>query len=212
MQNNYLTKVLGIQGFIVQKITIDQERHRSCVILDLDREEKEFVCSGCHQKVKEVIPYRQRVVWHLSWWQHISYLRFMQYRVICPSCGLKVEQLPFVQRYSRMTASLASLLYELPKVMTNKAVAILQGLDPTTIKAIDKTKLKEAQAKRCLDEISALGIDEIAVGKGENNYWHLVSALDGPRGWVLWICGRDLSILLRPIVRGLPSSTINSMC
>lgn len=182
MQNHYLSKVLNIQGFIVQKITADQEGHRSCVILDLDREEKEFICSGCHQKVKEVIPYRQRMVQHLSWWQHITYLQFMQYRVICPSCGLKVEQLPFVDRYSRVTVALASLVYELCKVMTNKAVAILQGLDPTTVKAIDKTKLQEAQAKRCLDGISALGIDEIAVGKGQNNYWHLVSALDGPRG------------------------------
>lgn len=190
MQNNYLSKVLGIQGFIVQKITISQEHHRSCVILDLDREEKEFVCSGCHQKVKEVIPYRQRVVQHLSWWQHISYLRFMQYRVICPSCGLKVEQLPFVDRYSRVTVSLASLVYELCKVMTNKAVAILQGLDPTTVKVIDKTKLQEAQANRCLDGISALGIDEIAVGKGQNNYWHLVSALDGPRGPEVIYIGR----------------------
>jgi len=132
--------------------------------------------------VREVIAYRERVVEHLGWWQHISYLRLMQYRVKCPRCGLKVEELSFVDRYSRVTVALAGLVYELCKVMTNKAVALLQSLNPATVKNIDKTKLQEAQKDRCLEGISALGIDEIAVGKGQNNYWHLVSALDGPRG------------------------------
>ena len=182
MQKDYLTRILGIQGFVVEKIEIGKEEHRSCVMVDLKREQNEFICSGCHEKVREVIPYRERVIQHLGLWEHISYLRFMQYRVICPRCGLKVEEFSFVDRYSRVTVTLANLVYELCKVMTNKAVGILQGLDPTTVKTIDKTKLQEAQNNRPLDGISALGIDEISVGKGQNNYWHLVSALDGPRG------------------------------
>lgn len=182
MQKDYLTGLLGIQGFVVEEIKIGKEGHRSCVLMNLKREQKEFVCSGCHQKVQEIIPYRERVIQHLSMWEHISYLRFMQYRVVCPSCGLKVEELAFVDRYSRVTVDLAKLVYELCKVMTNKAAGILQGLDAGTIKNIDKTKLREAQKTRPLDGISALGIDEIAVGRGQNNYWHLVSAMDGPRG------------------------------
>lgn len=181
MQNDCFTKLLGIQGFVVEEVTLEQQGHRSCVILDLRREHQKFVCSGCEQEVEEAIIYRPRMVQHLGWWEHISYLRFMQYRVICPRCGLKVEQLPFVDRYSRVTRALGCLVYELCKVMTNKAVGILQGLDEGSVKNIDKTKLQEAQENRSLDGISALGVDEIAIGKG-HHYWHMVSAMNGPRG------------------------------
>ena len=181
MQNDCFTKLLGIQGFVVKEVTLGQEGRRSCVIFDLNRERQEFVCSGCGQMVEEAILYRPRMVQHLGLWEHLSYLRLMQYRVNCPRCGLKVEQLPFVGRYSRVTKALGCLVYELCKVMTNKAVGILQGLDEETVKNIDKTKLQEAQENRSLDGISALGVDEIAVGKG-HKYWHMVSAMNGPRG------------------------------
>lgn len=182
MQNDCFTKLLRIQGFVVEEVTLEQRGHRSCVILNLNREPQRFVCSGCQQEVEEAILYRQREIQHLGLWEHLSYLRLMQYRVNCPRCGLKVEELPFVGRYSRVTKSLGSLVYELCKVMTNKAVGILQGLDEGTVKNIDKTKLQEAQENRCLDGISALGIDEIAIGRGQKNYWHMVSAMNGPRG------------------------------
>lgn len=181
MQNDYFTKLLGIQGFVVQRITIDRQKGRSCAILDLTREAQMFLCGGCGQRAEKAIAYRERVVQHLSLWQHISYLRVMQYRVICPRCGLKVEKLPFIQRYSRVTEALGSLVYELCKVMTNKSVAILQDLDEEAVKNIDKTRLQEAQENRPLEGISALGVDEISVGKG-HHYWHLVSAMNGPQG------------------------------
>jgi transposase len=91
-----------------------------------------------------------------------------------------VEELPFVLRYSRVSVMLGNLVYELCKVMTNKAVGILQELDDGTVKAIDKGKLQEKQASRCLDGISALGVDEIFIGG--KNCLHMVSALNGPRG------------------------------
>jgi len=76
---------------------------------------------------------------------------------------------------------LTSLVHELCKVTTIKAIAILFGLHRHTVKNIDKAFLEEVQAGRSLDGISVLGMDEISVGKG-HKYWTLVSALEGPRG------------------------------
>ena len=114
-------------------------------------------------------------------WQHTTFLRFQQYRVICPQCGTKVERLAWLARYERVTTPLAALVAELCKVMTNKAVGLLMGLHPGTVKTIDKEAMTKAQAERPLDGITVLGTDEIAVGKGQN-YWHLISGMDGPRG------------------------------
>jgi hypothetical protein len=49
------------------------------------------------------------------------------------------------------------------------------------VKTLDKRAMQAAQTARPLDGITTLGLDEIAVGRGQT-YWHLVHALDGPRG------------------------------
>jgi transposase len=73
--------------------------------------------------------------------------------------------------------------------MTNKAVGLLQNLHQGTVKAIDKTAMAAAQEARSLEGITALGFDEIAVGKG-HHYWHMVSALEGPHGPELLYIGK----------------------
>jgi len=114
-------------------------------------------------------------------WQHRTYLRFKQCRVDCPHCGgLQVEALAFMKRYSRVSTMLGNLVYELCKVMSNKAVGIFQGLDDSTIKAIDKEKLQEKQANRTLEGITSLGADEIFIGG--KKCLHMISKLDGPGG------------------------------
>ena len=185
---DYFTRLLGIQGFVVVAVTQAKHGLFSHVILDLKRTQQRFICSECGHVSNEGISYRERKIQHLSFWQHRCYLRFMQFRLRCPRCGLKVEALPFIHRYSRVSVMLGNLVYELCKVMTNKAVGIFQGLDDGTIKAIDKDKLLEKQANRSLDGISALGVDEIFVGG--KNCLHMISALDGPRGPELIYIGK----------------------
>lgn len=181
MQREYLTKLLGITGFTVVTVEIETVGRRSAAILTLEREEKLAVCERCGQKGDRIYPYREREVQHLTLWQHLTILRVMQYRIVCPQCGWRVERLPFVDRYDRVTRALAALVHELCKVMTVKAVALFLGLHRDTVKDMDKEALEKLQKDRPLDGITTLGIDEIAIGKG-HDYLHLVSALESPRG------------------------------
>lgn len=114
--------------------------------------------------------------------QHLSFLRFERYRVNCPKCGIRTEALDFVTiRGPQVTRHLSTLVSELCKVMTNKAVGVLQALHKHTVKDIDKQAMGEVQAERPLDGLTVLGVDEIAVGKGQK-YWTMISAPEGPRG------------------------------
>lgn len=54
-------------------------------------------------------------------------------------------------------------------------------LHRATVKTIDKQALEKVQAGRSLNGITVLGVDEIAVGRGQT-YWTMISALEGPRG------------------------------
>ena len=64
---------------------------------------------------------------------------------------------------------LAHLVYELSKITTHKAVSLLLGLHPGTVKAIDQAMMEKVQSERPLDGIDVLGFDEIAAGKNSTS-------------------------------------------
>jgi transposase len=169
-------------------MSIEQRKGREAVIVELKRQRRDFECGKCHRRIKNAHSSWMIEIQHLTLWHFLTLLRVRHYRVHCPDCGLTLEALPFVAEGARVSQSLASLVAELCKVMTIKAVAIFQSLHRGTVKAIDKLALEAVQASRPLDGITVLGIDEIAVGQGQT-YWHLVSALEGPRGPELLFVG-----------------------
>lgn len=82
------------------------------------------------------------------WWQWFTLVRFRRYRVDCPDCGARTEALDFMDvRVPHVTKPLGHLVYELCKVMTHKAVGILQGLHRGTVKEIDKAWLEKIQSE-----------------------------------------------------------------
>ena len=160
-----------------------QDRDGSSLVrLHLKRTGEGHICGRCGRHVAGGYDHSTQELRHLMLWQHRTIIRFERYRVNCPDCGIQTEALGFIGiRGPRVTRPLASLVHELCKVTTVKAVSILFGLHRHTVKDIDKVVLEEVQSRRSLDGISILGMDEISVGKG-HNYWTLFSALEGPRG------------------------------
>lgn len=181
MRLNYLKKLLGIQGYCIANLKMEKRRGKKAVVLELKRLRRDYECGICHGKFKSYHSRWKVEVQHLMLWDYLTFLRVCRYRVDCPSCGVTTEPIDFIADGARVTHSLASLIHELCKVMTVRAVAILQGLHRNTVKKIDKMILEKIQANRPLDGITVLGADEIAVGKG-HKYWTMVSALEGPRG------------------------------
>jgi len=183
MHPDYLTPLLGIQGYRVTHVDrIGKEPGPGVVRVHLERTRQGYICGGCGRGVLHGYDHTWQELRHLTLWQHQTILRFPRYRVDCPDCGVRTEALEFADvRGPRVALALASLIYELCKVMTVKAVAALYGLRRDTVKNIDKAALERIQETRPLDGITVLGMDEIAVGKG-HNYWVPVSALEGPRG------------------------------
>lgn len=183
MQEYYLTKLLGIQGYSVIAIEqISDQVGQSVIHITLERTRQDYICGCCGRVVLHAYDHSWQELRHLPLWQHQTVLHFQRYRVACPVCGVRTEALEFAGvRGPRVTGALAALAHELCKVTTVKAVALLFGLHRHTVKDIDKEALARVQAARPLDGITVAGVDEIGVGKG-HNYWSLFSALEGPRG------------------------------
>lgn len=183
MQLDYVTALLGIQGFRVAHIElIGVASGRGVVRLYLERTREGYICGKCGRFVTCGYDHEPQELRHLMLWQHQTFICFDRFRVDCPDCGVQTEALEFADiRGPRATRPLASLIHELCKVSPVKAVAALFGMHRHTVKNIDKARLEHIQATRPLDGITVLGMDEIGVGKG-HNYWVPVSALEGPRG------------------------------
>ena len=180
-RDEYLTAVLGIPGWYVAGKSLRSRKGRAEAVLLIDRDAPVYTCEGCGYVASTARPWRVQELQHLLLWDHVTILQVQKYRVQCPTCGLKAERLPWAAPYARVTTRLATLVGELCKVLTNRAVAVLLWLHPGTVKTLDKRAIQAAQAARALDGITTLGLDELAVGRGQT-YWHLEHALDGPRG------------------------------
>lgn len=182
MQEQYLTLLLQIQGFKVEKVTRGFSKGQKSVVMHLQRENLGYVCGQCGQAVESGYDSCWQEVQHLMLWDWLCFLKFKRYRVNCPICGIRTEALDFVGvRGPGVTGNLAHLVAEQCKVMTNKSVSILQGLHRGTVKELDKRALEKMQTERSLEGITVMGVDEIAVRKG-HTYWTMLSSLEGHRG------------------------------
>jgi len=110
----------------------------------------------------------------------------LDYRKIwCPTCNkARVERLDFCQASQRITRRLARYVYDLCKIMTVLDVARHLGLNPKTVKAIDKSFLEAEHGQTDVKDLQILAIDEIAVKKG---HIYMTVVLDYVTGRVVWM-------------------------
>lgn len=180
-QEDYLTELLGFQEFFVADMEIKRDGDIEKVTLVLDRLKRGYICSGCGKVLTTYYDSRIQEIRHLHLFKYLTTLMFEKVRVDCPTCGVKVENLEFLEKYARATKELSHQTSELCKVMTIEDVSTFQSLHWETVKQIDKKAIERAQAERDLDGITVLGVDEISVGQG-HKYWHMISSLEGPNG------------------------------
>lgn len=137
----------------------------------------------------------------------------------CPSCGVKTEQLDWLDRNQRHTKRLAAYVARLCEMASCKAVSEWVDEDWKTVKRFDKQALLSKWKEPNLEGLRVLAIDEIALKKGHQyatvildvkaNVWYgwwkdaqknlwsrFINCLDRSgverlRRWQ-WICGNRL--------------------
>jgi len=113
----------------------------------------------------------------------------VNYRKIwCSKCdGVRVEKMSFADAGQHVTNRLARYIHELCKMLTVKDVAEHLGIDPKTVKEIDKSFLEQTFGQDNFDDLRVLMIDEIAVHKGHS---YMTVVADHFSGRIVWM-GRN---------------------
>lgn len=157
-------------------------------------------CSGCHKKVSAIHETCTRLIQDLPIFDHTVFVVVPRRRLNCPRCGHKLEELPWLAAYSRVTKRLAESVGLLCKNMAIKHVAKLYDLPWDTVKAIDKAYMSQSLGTPDLTGIEILAMDEFAIHKGHR---YATVIVEPYRRRVLWVGpGRDRESI-RPFLEAL---------
>lgn len=179
-----------------QNVHLDADPAGTLIRLEPDQRFRP-VCRICQAKGIVHSKGLRRIVRDLNIGPAQTFLDVEYRRVWCPDCQrAQVEELTFLDPGKRVTHRLARYIYGLCKVMTVEEVARHVGLNPKTVKAIDKHFLAEEFGHTDCEGLRILAIDEIALRKGQLGYMTVV--LDYLTGRVVWMGeGRNMETLDR---------------
>ena len=151
----------------IRRFEAGQKGPTAQVWIELSAEpSRPLLCSGCGRTVSQIHDCRLREIRDLPILEAQSHLRVFRRRVLCPHCGPKLEQLPWLDRYARVTKRLAESIAWLCGLLPIKHVAQYYGLHWETVKQIHKQYLHETLGPVDLSGVTTIVIDEFAIQKG----------------------------------------------
>lgn len=184
----FIRKALGLKAHRVVKVEEDEAAKTLIVHLDR-REHRRLRCGECGRTAWRVAPARRPARrWRdLAMREHILELVYAPCRVWCAPCGLRVERIPWADKWQRVTHALARGVAGLARELTWRAVAQHFRVNWKTVAAVVEGAVLWGLAHRRWEPLHVIGIDEVSRRKGQQ---YLTIVYDLERGRVVWV-GRD---------------------
>ncbi len=186
MQKDDITKLVDIEGFSVAKIDFSKEGKVPEVKIHLKRDKAVFCCSGCGQFLFNYYDSRREEERDLPYgkWKKASFV-VDKVRVECENCGVKVEQLDWIDVWARLTKRFEEeVARECRLIQSIRDVAWRFHLGWDTVKEIDKKYLDKELNPPDFSGLRYLAVDEISTRKG-HNYATVIA--DADRSRVMWV-------------------------
>jgi transposase len=89
-----LDEGLGFPGYRVYKHEIDEQRKHVTLWIRRKRGNQNLRCPGCGRRVGEIHEVIERTVRDLPCFEYTTTVIVELYRLRCPNCGVKTEQMP----------------------------------------------------------------------------------------------------------------------
>jgi transposase len=184
----FIRMSLGLKAHRVVKVEVDEGA--GDLVIELDRlGARRLRCGACGLEARRVAPTRRPVRrWRdLAMRDQVVQLVYAPCRVWCAHCGLRVERVPWADKWQRVTHALARAVAELARALDWTAVAHHFRLNWKTIAAVVEGVVLWGLGHRRWYPLHIVGVDEVSRRKGQQ-YLTIVYDLD--RGRVVWV-GRD---------------------
>jgi transposase len=157
------------------------------------RKNSQALCSGCEQPCPGYDSLKPRLFEFVPLWGMKVFLRYAMRRVNCPSCGIKVEQVPWASGKQRLCYCFMQYLASWAKKLSWAETANSFKVNWSQVYEAVRYVVNWGLANRDLTGIESIGVDEIAWKKGQRHYLTLVYQIDKHCVRLLWI-GKDRTI------------------
>jgi len=176
-----LRKGLGLKAHRVVAVREDDD----VIVAEIDRiGRRRLRCGGCGGVAKRTAGRRPLRRWRdLRLRDRPLVLAYEPYRVHCPRCGVRVEQVPWAAQWARVTTALARAVALLARKLSWAEVAAHFGLDWKTVAAIIREAVARGLKLRRWRPLHVLGIDEVSRAKGQR---YLTLVYDLERHRLVW--------------------------
>jgi len=144
------------------------------------------ICSECHRKRPGYDRLPARRFEFIPTWGIKVFFLYAPRRVDCPTCGIRVEQMPWSEGKHRLTETYAWFLAGWARRLSWKEVAEAFRTTWDHVFCSVEMAVTWGQAHRDLSGIEAIGIDEIQWQRG-HKYLTLVYQIDASCRRLLWI-------------------------
>jgi transposase len=173
------------EGYEVESCIQESREGRSwCLVRLTVQADRRRCCSGCLRWCDSVHDTQIRQIRDLPIFEHAVELVVPRVRVACTFCGPKLELLPWLDAYARVTKRLAESVARLCQVASILHVARHFELDWKTVKELDRRYLDRKLGPVDLEGIEVIAIDEFAIQKGHR---YATVIVEPTRKRVLWV-------------------------
>ena len=148
-------------------------------------------CGGCGRKVHRRHDRTWRSWRHLDLFGWRTYLRYGIWRVRCPRCGVRTEQVPWAEAGSRFTRDFEHQVAWLAQQCDLSAVAEYFRISWSSVRNILQRVVERTwDTERALDGLRVIGLDEISYRR---HHKYLTVVVDHVTGRVVW-AGKDRKV------------------
>lgn len=187
-----LNHVEPYKSFVYKKAQwADPQSKTAIEILIEPRANGRAKCSSCGKPAPGYDRLAERRFEFVPLWQIAVYFVYAMRRVDCPTCGVKVEQVPWCDGKNQLTTTYRWFLAGWAKRLSWKGVAEVFGTTWQNVFRSVKHAVSWGLAHRDLEGVTSIGVDEVQWQKG-HRYLTLVYQIDQGCKRLLWI-GKDRS-------------------
>jgi len=178
--NEHYRLLLGLDSnWKVQQVNLSLEERQVDIFLEFVA--RSVVCPECGAECGKHDQAPERTWRHLDTMQFETTLRARLPRCACPKCGVRTVAIPWAGRHSRFTLMFEAFAIQVLQACSNvKRAAELLRLDWASVHAIIERGVVRGLARRGVEQVEHVGLDEKSFGRGQS-YVSLLVDLDGSR-------------------------------
>jgi len=162
-----LNRVEYFKSFVYGKAKWVENAAQATIEVQIEaRKNGRPICSGCGHPAPCYDRLPQRRFEYVPLWGIAIYFIYAMRRVECPTCGVKVEKVPWCDGKNQLTTTYRWFLAGWAKRLSWKEVASVFGTSWQSVFRSVKHAVSWGLAHRDLEDIKAIGVDEIQWQRG----------------------------------------------